>query len=214
MTDAQSIILDKERLKVLRDLALIDGPFETIYDRFTQLASKAVGAPVSLVSMVGGDYQFFKSYVGLPEPWASQRNTPLSHSICRHVVVNDEPLIVTDTREVDFLKDNGAIPTLNMIGYLGMPIHLKDGRSLGSFCVIDGKPREWTQTEIEIVRELAEIVTNEIELKAKVNIDPTMQAHLDEMHSTIFKLLDSLDTAQPKEDFLKSLKAAREQYAV
>jgi GAF domain-containing protein len=143
MADEQTIknvLLNTERLKILRDLALIDSPAETVYDRITQLASKAVGSPVSLVSMVGSDYQFFKSFVGLPEPWASDRSTPLSHSFCQHVVATNEPLIVSDARNVDFLKDNLAIPDLNVIGYLGIPLTLQSGQRLGSFCVIDGKP--------------------------------------------------------------------------
>ena len=82
----KDILLNKQRLKVLRDLALIDADAETVYDKVTILATKIMGAPVSLVSMVAADYQFFKSFVGLPEPWASQRRTPLSHSFCQPIV--------------------------------------------------------------------------------------------------------------------------------
>jgi hypothetical protein len=65
----QRTLMNLERLNVLRELALVDSKFETTYDRLTQFASKIIEAPVSLVSMVAADYQFFKSHVGLPDPW-------------------------------------------------------------------------------------------------------------------------------------------------
>lgn len=205
----ERVLHDLARLQVLRELALIDAPQETIYDRITQTASSVIGVPVSLVSMVGDQYQFFKSMVGLPEPWASDRSTPLSHSFCQHVVATNEPLVVEDARGVDFLKDNLAIPDLNVIGYLGMPLTLKDGKSLGSFCVIDGAPRAWTDTEIGIVRAFAEIITAEIDLRAEVNRKLAPQSRLDELHQAILSLIDSLNPTATPDTFLKDLQAAR-----
>jgi GAF domain-containing protein len=164
----QGIIRNPSRVAVMRRLELLDSPTERAFDRLTQLASKVLNAPVSLVSLVDADRQFFKSFVGLPEPWASQRETPLSHSFCQHVVATSEPLVVTDAREHPLVHDNQAIPDLNVIAYLGMPLTIYDGSTLGSFCVIDGKPRIWSQHEIEVVRELAQSVIVEIELRAEL----------------------------------------------
>lgn len=206
------VLHDLARLQVLRELALIDAPAETIYDRLTITASKVIDAPVSLVSMVGDQYQFFKSMVGLPEPWASDRSTPLSHSFCKHVVGTNEPLVVSDARDVDFLKDNGAIPDLNVIGYLGMPLTLQDGKSLGSFCVIDGSPRDWNDTEIAIMREFADIITAEIDLRAEVNRGRYPDDQLQAAHNAIIALVDSLDTAVSQTAFLTQLRAARAKF--
>lgn len=208
-----TVLINQERLKVLRDLALIDAPAETIYDKVTILASQIIGVPVSLVSMVAADYQFFKSYVGLPEPWASQRRTPLSHSFCQHVVATNEPLIVTDARQHNLVHDNKAIPDINVIGYLGIPLTLKDGKRLGSFCVIDGEPHEWSDLEIEIVKELAAIVTYEIDLKAMSQAKPNYQIRLERAHQQIDKFIEETNTSTvSKEDFLKRVKSAREKY--
>lgn len=213
-------VLNKERLAVLRELALTDdgeGTFEMVYDRITTLASKVVGAPVALMSMVAAEFQFFKSYIGLPEPWKSRRNTPLSHSFCKHVVAEQQPLIVSDAREVDFLKDNKAIPELDVIGYLGIPVTVKlenEERTLGSFCVIDSTPREWTETEIAIVQTLAQIITEEIELKAHTIFDAKYKQKLSELHAKINSMLDDLDTTQPKEQILAQLHQLRTAYAL
>jgi CheY-like chemotaxis protein len=65
---------------------VLDSSAEESFDRYTRLAVRLLGVPVALVSLVEGDRQFFKSCVGLPLPWATERETPLSHSFCQHVV--------------------------------------------------------------------------------------------------------------------------------
>lgn len=165
---SSKIIQNPDRLQILRDLVLLDTPEEEPFDRLTALASKIVGAPVSLVSLIDADRQFFKSALGLPEPWTSDRETSLTHSFCQHVVATGEPLVITDAREHPLVHDNLAIRDLNVIGYLGIPLETSDGYGLGSFCVIDGKPREWTTDEVEIMRDLAKMVMTEIELRSEL----------------------------------------------
>jgi GAF domain-containing protein len=210
----RKVLVNIERIKILRDLSLIDSPTETIYDRFTQLASDIIGAPVSLVSMVAADYQFFKSQVGLPEPWSTSRRTPLSHSFCQHVVATQEPLIVTDARENDLVKDNLAILDLNVIGYLGMPLTMSDGSSLGSFCVIDSAPRKWQDIEIEIMRHLSEIVCAEIDARAHARINRHNPAELAEFHKNLDEIITQLKPIKDKERFLERVKELREMHNI
>ncbi|GCE31513.1 hypothetical protein KDA_69970 [Dictyobacter alpinus] len=145
----------------------MDSSSEEAFDRFTKLAALILEIPVSLVSLVDKDRQYFKSYYGLPEPWASQQQTPLSHSFCQYVVASHEPLIVTDAREEAWLANNLAIPDLGVIAYLGFPLEV-EGQALGSFCAIDDKPRVWSEREIRIMKELAQFVTTEIALRMEV----------------------------------------------
>jgi signal transduction histidine kinase len=154
-----------ERLAVLEATALLDTPAEEAFDQFTRLASTILQTPVALVSLVDRDRQFFKSSVGLPEPWASNRQTPLSHSFCKHVVSTSAPLSVSDARSHPLLQNNLAILELGVIAYLGIPLTTAQGYTLGSFCVIDGKPREWTLREMEILRDLATLIIDKIELR-------------------------------------------------
>ena len=157
---------DPARLAALRRSALLDTPVEAAFDRLTRLATTILGVPVSLVSLVDGDRQFFKSAVGLPEPWASRRETPLSHSFCQHVVRDAMPLVVPDARLDPMLSSNLAISELGVVAYAGIPIMTSDGHALGSFCAIDSKPRAWTEHEISILGELTALVVSEIELRA------------------------------------------------
>ncbi|KEJ89155.1 hypothetical protein DSW25_12415 [Sulfitobacter donghicola DSW-25 = KCTC 12864 = JCM 14565] len=127
-----------------------------------------LGVPVALVSIVDfdEDRQFFTSAYGLGEPWASQRQTPLSHSFCQHVVTDNKPLVVKDARTHPLVRSNHAIPDLNVIAYLGIPITAPDGACLGALCAIDSQPRVWTDEDISTLTDLAASVTSQIGLRA------------------------------------------------
>lgn len=155
-----------DRFEALDASALLDTPPEPEFDEVTRLAARLLHTPVALMSLVDRERQFFKSAVGLPEPWATKRETPLSHSFCQYVAASGDPLIVNDARTHDLVKDNLAIPDLGVVAYLGMPIQAADGSTLGALCAIDGKSREWTEEEIEILRALAAQINNEIGLRA------------------------------------------------
>ncbi len=159
-------IRSPERLAALHRLALLNTPVEPAFDRLTRLASAVLNTPVALVALVAADRQFFKSCIGLPETWASRRETPLSHSFCQHTVVSGAPLIIPDARQHPLVHDNPAITDLGVVADAGIPLITADGYLLGSFCVIDIEPRTWTAREIDILRDLADGVMTEIEVRA------------------------------------------------
>ncbi|GAC1435057.1 MAG: hypothetical protein NVSMB51_03600 [Solirubrobacteraceae bacterium] len=156
---------ERARLRTLHETGLLDSDREETFDRFTRLAGRLLGAPVSLVSLIDSDRQFFKSQIGLAEPWASARQTPLSHSFCRHVVAGGAPLIVSDAREDPQLRDNPAITDLNVIAYAGVPLRTADGQTLGSFCAIDSRPRNWSANDLTTLEDIAAAAMSEIELR-------------------------------------------------
>jgi signal transduction histidine kinase len=156
------------RLEDLWQHGVLDTPPEPEYDRLTQLAAFLTGAPVALVSLVDECRQFFKSSVGLPEPWRTRRETPLTHSFCNLVVQDHAPLVIEDARTDPRVAGNLAIADLGVLAYLGIPLTSASGTPLGSFCVIDHKPRKWTPLEIERVTQLASAVTSELRLRGLV----------------------------------------------
>lgn len=161
----REIIADTERLQALRRTCLLDSHAEAAFDRLTSLASRLIGAPISLVSLIDSDRQYHKSFAGVDLQEAS-----LSHSFCQHVVATGEPLVISDTRQHPLAYDNLAISEYNAIGYLGMPLSTSDGFNIGSLCVIDHQPRQWSEDEINVLRELATSVMMEIELRVKIHI--------------------------------------------
>ena len=149
------ILADGERLKALHRTGLVDAPTDPALDRLTKLAAKALDAPVALLTLVDKNRQIFAAAYGLEEPWASAGETGLLHSFCQHVVVSVEPLVCTDAREHRLVHDNLAIRDLNVISYAGVPLTTDDGQTIGSFCVIDHKPRRWTAHEVEVLGDFA-----------------------------------------------------------
>ena len=150
------------RLRALAETGLMGGASKPTLDRFVRLGRTALEIPVTAVSLVDDSCQFFASAAGLPDPDA--RTLPLSHSFCSHVVVSHEPLIFTDALEHPTLHDNPAIADLGVRAYAGFPITTDDGHVLGSFCAIDVEPREWTERELVILRDLAEGVGEVMDL--------------------------------------------------
>ena len=163
--DADQPLFDPERLDALDATGLLDHlPIESL-DRFTRIASAALGVPVSLVSLVDNHRQFFVSQVGLPAPWSDTRETPLSHSFCQHVVTSRAPLVVNDSRVHPVVRDNPSVWDLGVVAYAGMPITTRDGHVLGSFCAIDGQPRAWTGRDLAILQDLAAAVSEAVDLR-------------------------------------------------
>jgi GAF domain-containing protein len=124
-----------------------------------------VAAPIALFTVVTENEQFFRSQVGLPEPVATTRRTPLSHSFCQYVILSSAPLEVTDAREHPVVKGNPAIEELQVIAYLGVPLITRRGETLGSLCAIDREPRSWTERDRTVLRDLAAATVTEVELR-------------------------------------------------
>jgi diguanylate cyclase (GGDEF)-like protein len=162
---SSAVVTDGARIAALRDLGILDTEPEDDFDRFTRLASELLEAPVSLVSLVDRDRQFFKSQHGLPEPWASARQTPLSHSFCQHAVGLGLPLVIEDARHDPLVADNLAVRDLSAMAYAGVPLVLEDGHAVGTLCVVDTVPRHWAERDLRILADLAAAVQALIDLR-------------------------------------------------
>lgn len=184
-----SSLHDASRISALRRTGLLDSPPEESFDRLTRIARRLLDAPVALISLVDTDRQFFKSQQGLPEPWASRRQTPLTHSFCRHVIADGKPLVVENAREHPLVQDNPAISELDVVAYLGVPLVTPDGQALGSLCVIDDKPRAWGNADLQTLRDLAALVMSEIALRLEVTerrkAEQTQQLLIRELHHRV-----------------------------
>ena len=159
-----AIASDPARMKALRATGLLDSGADEAFDRLTHLAAKLLNAPVALVSLVDEDRQFFKSSIGLAEPWHSARQTPLSHSFCQHTLLTRETLVIEDARSHVLVRENPAIRDLDVVAYAGVPLITAAGHVLGTLCVIDHRPRSWTADQIDTLETLTASVLSEINL--------------------------------------------------
>jgi GAF domain-containing protein len=134
---------------------LSDGCLQRLFDRLCRVVAERLEVPVCLTSLVGPDRQSFLGAHGLQDPWRTARRTPLSHSFCRHVVERDARLALRDTRVALEYREIPSIHALGVVAYAGLPIRLRDERTLGSFCAIDHAPRDWRLSELAVLEEYA-----------------------------------------------------------
>jgi GAF domain-containing protein len=174
MTTGSGPLSDPARLYALLRTGLAAAP-DPAFDRYAALVRKILGVPVALVSLVDDARQFFPGAAGLAEPWAQSRSTDLDHSFCRHVILSARPLVVTDARADGRVCDNLAIADLGVIAYAGMPLTDEDGHILGSLCAIDDRPRNWTDTELDLLADLATACS--AELRLRIAADHARQSH-------------------------------------
>lgn len=172
---------ETDRLDALRATGLLDTEPEAAFDRLTRLASRVLQAPVALISLADESRQFFKSAVGLPEPWASLRQAPLSHSFCQLVLRERAPLLIADARLDVRLVDDKAIEDFGAIAFAGAPLLTRDGHAIGVLCVMDRNPRQWAPDVLETLGDLSALLITEIELRSATR---ALQVQAAEFRST------------------------------
>ena len=197
-------LADRARLESLQRVCVGAEPDEA-FDRFASLVKRLLGVPVALVSLVDDERQFFPGQVGLPEPWSIKRETPLSHSFCQHVVIEGEAKVFPDARIYAQVRDNLAIPDLGVVAYAGMPLTDADGRTLGSLCAIDTKPRAWTKTELETLRDLAQACSSELRLRISRELAEEARRHAENAHNQLAMLAELTETLATTTDIDKAL---------
>lgn len=148
-------ISDPERLDAVMESGLMDSPPEPDFDRLARLAAQLLHAPGAFVTILNADRQYLKSAMedGKRSEMAGT-STPVSHSFCQHAINRDAPFIVEDSRQHDLVKDSKFVGE-GIIAYAGIPLYAPDGHSIGALCVVDSKPRQWSEEQIENLRALA-----------------------------------------------------------
>jgi signal transduction histidine kinase len=129
------------------------------------LAAKLTRVPVTFISLVDEQRDFYKSCFGFGEP-LSQTRTLEGRTFCHYTLVETGPLLIPDTLADPAFRQVPTVESLGVRAYAGIPLIMDDGHVLGSFCAIDFKPREWSPLDVEILSELAASAMREIKLRS------------------------------------------------
>jgi PAS domain S-box-containing protein len=151
-----------ERLGAVRNSGLLEAPVQSEFQDIIEVVKAGLNCPVALVSILDEDRQVFIAHLGLPQKWAEAAETPLTHSFCQHVVRDKQPLIIGDATIHDLVRDNLAITDLGVISYMGVPVTMPDGMVVGALAAIDGEPRAWTESELELLSRIGKVASNQI----------------------------------------------------
>lgn len=152
---------EKERLVELHRLGLLDSLAEQEYDAITKLAATICATPISLISLIDSDRQWFKSHYGLD---ASE--TPRDFSFCSHTILQEDVFVVEDATKDPRFTDNPLVTSEpKVIFYAGAALTTSNGFKLGALCVIDNKPGKINQQQKDSLLLLASQVVELFELR-------------------------------------------------
>jgi len=167
---APTPIDESERLADLRALDILDTPPESRFDRIIELAKRTLRAPIAYIALVDGDRQWFKACCGL-----NAKQTDRDISFCGHAIMSDEPMIVPDARRDPRFADNPLVTGEPFVRfYIGLPLKGPSGHNVGTLCLVDREPREVDENDIAILRRLAEVAENELNLVDLIKVQREM----------------------------------------
>jgi len=186
-----SVLADPGRLAALQQSNLLDTPAEEAFDRLVRQAAHLLEVPIALVSLIDEDRQFLKASVGLPGPWASARQTPLSSSLCQQLLVTRQPLVIPDTRRHPRTRDDEFVLALGVAAYLAIPL-IVSGQVLGALCVADRQPRHWSADQVATVTELAGPALTQLQQRVDLAARGELQRRLADVEALHQALLERL----------------------
>jgi len=150
---------EKDRLEAVKKLNILDTKPDQRFDRLTKRAVEELKVPISTISIIDKDREWFKSCQGVDNP-----EGPRSESFCGHAMLATEILIIEDTLKDSRFADNPQVladPGIRF--YAGIALHEKESRlPIGVFCIKDYKPRQLEPFEIALLMQLAKEAEREI----------------------------------------------------
>jgi len=167
--------LNAERLDTLHGFDILDTPEETEFNEIVELASQICGTPISLISLVDEDRQWFKASVGFERP-----ETSLEESICSHAILDSDILEINDLKADDRTADNPLCVGEEQVRfYAGAPLIASNGLPMGTLCVLDTKPLELNDFQRQALRVLSRQVMKQLELRIALRNQSILQAEAD-----------------------------------
>lgn len=166
------------RARVLRDYDILDTPPEEAFDKITRLATKTFRVPISLITFIDAERQWFKSHHG-----TDLHETDLSASFCLCAVQEGCTLVVPNALEDSRFFDNPSVTGgLTLRYYVGAPLITPEGVALGSLCLIDTVPRPRPSAEaVTMLETLASMVVDEMRLRRSLREQQQIEWHLQKL---------------------------------
>ncbi|GMA78325.1 hypothetical protein GCM10025880_47420 [Methylorubrum aminovorans] len=152
---------EAERLAALHALRILDSDPEAQFDAVCRTAQRLFGVAVAYISLVDAERQWLKACAG-----TMPIQTPREDSFCDRTIEQDALLVVSDARRDPRFSALGIVTgPPHVVFYAGAPLTLRPGVQLGSLCLIDPQPRDFTPDDAAALRDLAEIVTAQMRLR-------------------------------------------------
>ena len=187
---------EAERLNTLRGYEILDTHPEDRFDDLTRLAALICSTPISLISLVDEDRQWFKSKTGV-----EVCQTPREDAFCAHAIMSPELLLVPDaSQDPRFATNPLVLGELHVRFYAGAPLTAPNGHHLGALCVIDRVPRELSREQQESLRILSRQVMAQVILGKNLQDLRTVLKAKEYLEQDIEKLIQDLLPGSKRQD--------------
>jgi diguanylate cyclase (GGDEF)-like protein/PAS domain S-box-containing protein len=157
--------LEEQRLQALQSFEVFGTPAEAVFDRITEWAANFLKVPIVLISFVGRDRVAFKSNYGFPV-----ESLPRREAFCDAAIDGDDVLVIGDTSADPGFRDYAVVtgePHIRF--YAAAPLMTPDGFQIGTFSIMDHRPKDFDLSERETLRAIARSVMRELETRRKVS---------------------------------------------
>lgn len=149
---------EQARLRLLRSLGVLDTPAEEAFDRITRVVAELLQVPITLISLVDENRQWFKSRIGL-EVCETSRDI----AFCAHALHVADILLIEDaTQDVRFSDNPLVTGAPHVRFYAGVPLRSDDGLVLGTLCAIDTRARTLAPKALAAFKDLARVVERDL----------------------------------------------------
>ena len=158
---------EADRLDALESQKITDTREDDCFDRIVRLACAATSTPKGAISFVEEERQWLKARQNM-----DVAQTPRRDAFCAHALHSDDVLVVEDATKDARFRDNPLVTCEDGIRfYAGAPLRSRDGFNLGTLCVIDDIPRRIEARDIGLLKDMAAIVVDELELRRRAGTD-------------------------------------------
>ena len=166
---------EQQRLEALNELGILYTPLEDRFDRITRTLTRLFDVPIAYLSLIDDDTQWLKSVQGL-----DITDSPRSSSLCAHTLLEDEYLVCPDLSKDPRFNDNPFVKDgLELRFYAGFTLKSR-GHNIGTLCMVDTKPREFTEADINTFRDIATWAQTELHLTQLSEVQVQLITELDE----------------------------------
>lgn len=145
------------RLAALRGLRIADYLPDPAFDRITAMAARVFDVPMAVVSLIDDEHQWFKSAHGL-----GITHGPRAISFCAHTILGEEPLVIEDLRADPRFRDSPYVTIDGLVFYAGVAVHDRAGYRVGTFAILDRRPRDLAPDQVELLKEFGAWAESEL----------------------------------------------------
>ena len=142
---------EKERQQAIEKYKILDSMPEGSYDDITSLMAMVCDVPISMISLIDNNRQWFKSHHGV-----DIKETPRNLSFCGHAILNQEDIfVVEDARDDERFFDNPLVTKNGIVGYAGVPLIDRDNYALGTLCIVSNQPMILSEVKRNALKAMA-----------------------------------------------------------